>query len=526
MDESPLRFYIPVPSSTKEKVIQAEEDVIMEDKETVKKRGRYLSLVEDEPDSQGKDQKKGSKKRKEKIIIEKESKRKKLKEKVTGFFKTGLFSKLQAGLQAAILLSLVPLLGLSGKILHQTSEEPVAIDNTTSSLTGFTEQVNGVINQVLGGNASNAALVELANRVIAMNNGLNDQVIDALNVTQYTIENIDAIQAVTLNEIERSQNRSHLLNELIEATIRTSDNIKNISATVSTLNNDAASTTAVINELLTVTNELSRLYNEASRLSSQLPISCKDIKTRLPNSATGYYIINNRTFYCDMDTLCGSGGGWTRLAYLDMSDSTQSCPSGFEEYPARNINIRACGRLGSGRSCSSVQFPSNGISYSQICGRVTGYQFGHPDATHIPTAQDRNKINTYYLDGVSITMGSPRKHVWSLFAGQSEKKSTDSNCPCNSGSRVTVQSIVGNDYFCESGNPTADIESIPYLSDPLWDGQGCGSLEVACCAAPGLPWFYREYSSATADYIELRACDNAPRTIEDVLVSFYEIFVQ
>ena len=31
--------------------------------------------------------------------------------------------------------------------------------------------------------------------------------------------------------------------------------------------------------------------------------------------------------------MCGSKeGGWTRVAYLNMSDSIQSCPSGFKLY--------------------------------------------------------------------------------------------------------------------------------------------------------------------------------------------------
>ena len=86
-----------------------------------------------------------------------------------------------------------------------------------------------------------------------------------------------------------------------------------------------------------------------------------------------------------MDNLCGSGGGWTRLAYLDMSDSTQSYPSGFRLYQS---GVRACGRPGSSGSCVSVQFPSNGISYSQVCGRVTGYQYSHTDGLHSYTSLD------------------------------------------------------------------------------------------------------------------------------------------
>ena len=79
-----------------------------------------------------------------------------------------------------------------------------------------------------------------------------------------------------------------------------------------------------------------------------------------------------------MDELRGSGGGWTRLAYLNMTDSTENCPSGFKLY--QSGGVRACGRSVDASSCTSVQFPFNGISYSQVCGRAVRYQYGTPDA--------------------------------------------------------------------------------------------------------------------------------------------------
>uniref|UniRef100_A0A1X7SYU4 Fibrinogen C-terminal domain-containing protein n=1 Tax=Amphimedon queenslandica TaxID=400682 RepID=A0A1X7SYU4_AMPQE len=218
---------------------------------------------------------------------------------------------------------------------------------------------------------------------------------------------------------------------------------------------------------------------------------------------------------------CGSGGGWTRLAYLDMSDATQNCPSGFRLY--QSGGVRACGRNSSSGGCVSVQFPSNGIIYSQICGRVTGYQYGHTDGLHT-----HRSIDNYYLEGVSITRGSPRQHVWSLISGYTELGLN--SCPCNNGSSVSVQSFIGNNYFCESGNSNSSGTSqILYTSDPLWDGQGCGSLESPCCNVPGIPWFHRDYgSNTTTDYIELRVCaDNGSEGYEeDSPVSYYEIYVK
>ena len=220
--------------------------------------------------------------------------------------------------------------------------------------------------------------------------------------------------------------------------------------------------------------------------------------------------------------LCGSRGGWTRLAYLNMSNATQNCPSGFRLY--QSGGVRACGRpVTNSASCVSVQFPSNGISYSQICGRVVGYQYVSPDAVWYY----RNDINTWYVDGVSITRGSPRQHVWTLMAGLSEANAGSSSCPCNTGSTVSVVPFIGDNYFCESGNTASGWSSILYTSDPLWDGKRCGSTEAPCCTAPGLPWFHRDYgTNTTTDYIELRVCGDEGTDNEANPVSFYEIYVK
>uniref|UniRef100_A0A1X7UKC8 Uncharacterized protein n=1 Tax=Amphimedon queenslandica TaxID=400682 RepID=A0A1X7UKC8_AMPQE len=224
--------------------------------------------------------------------------------------------------------------------------------------------------------------------------------------------------------------------------------------------------------------------------------------------------------YCDMKELelaqpCGSGVGWTRLAYLDMSDATQNCPSGFRLY--QSGGVRACGKPSRGSGCVSVQFPSNGISYSQICGRVTGYLFGSIDAL--------NTGSVTGVDGVTISRGPSQQHVWTLMAGNSESTASSNSCPCNTGSTVSVPASIGNNYFCESGNPNSSPSQILYTSDPLWDGQGCGSLESPCCNVPGIPWFHRDYgSNTTTDYIELRVC--ADYSDEDSPVSYYEIYVK
>ena len=344
------------------------------------------------------------------------------------------------------------------------------------------------------------------------------------------------------------------LEELLNATRMNDQAIKEmkfamdgIISTLSRIKDTTTTNAGAINDILLLVEDLLKLHNDSSSSSfSPLPTSCQEIKDKQPNSPSGVYLLattNNGSVkvYCNMEELCGSGGGWTRLAYLDMTDSTENCPSGFRLY--QSGGVRACGRANNTDfSCQSVTFPSNGISYSQVCGRVVGYQYASPDAVQHGewrnpqqyiggTDPKHNDINSAYVDGVSITRGSPRQHVWTLMAGlQGSSTFIDGryNCPCSSGSLQGpyVQSFIGNDYYCESGASTS-WSKILYTSDPLWDGQGSGTLETACFSVPGLPWFHRDYGNTnTTDYLELRVCGDQETDDEDVPVGYYEIYVQ
>ena len=333
-------------------------------------------------------------------------------------------------------------------------------------------------------------------------------------------------------------NDSHndtLLLELLNTTKSNAQAIDGIIRTLFLMKNTTTSNAGAINDILLLVEDLLMLHNETSPGSSPLPTSCQEVKNKQPNSPSGMYLLetaNNGTIntYCNMEELCGSGGGWTRLAYLDMSDSTVKCPSGFRLY--QSGSVRACGRpVTSSGSCVSVEFPSNGMSYSQVCGRVTGYQYYTPDAVDnyylIPNS-NHNDLNSYYVDGVSVTHGSPRHHVWTLIASSFEELvGAHDLCPCATGSAQQVQSFVGDHYFCESGFAGSIRQQQLYTSDPLWDGESCRSTEIPCCNVPGIPWFHRDYgNTTTADYIELRVCGDEGTDNEDVPVSYYEIYVQ
>ena len=96
-----------------------------------------------------------------------------------------------------------------------------------------------------------------------------------------------------------------------------------------------------------------------------------------------------------------------------------------------------------------------------------GYAYHAPDGLGHAGSQT---IEGAYVDGVSLTHGPPgaRQHIWTF---------PTLSCPCVSG--TVTPSYMGNDYFCESGNPGTSWTDVIYASDPLWDGQGCGS--PPCC---------------------------------------------
>ena len=359
---------------------------------------------------------------------------------------------------------------------------------------------------------------------------LQSKVNKLVNTSESTAWKIDDIRSFADSQTETSINNARDIDKILETTGNSTQKLMNIVNTLSNHKDTSTSTAGVVDEILLVVQELLVLHND----TADLPTSCQQIKAQNPNSPSGVYLTvpahggSAAYTYCNMDTLCGSGGGWTRLAYLDMSDATQSCPSGFRLY--QSGGVRACGRPSSNSpGCLSVQFPSHGTSYSQVCGRVVGYQYGSPDAVSINNTPGHNNINSYYVDGVSITRGSPRQHVWTFMAGFSDTASSVNNCPCTNppGNLQQVQSFVGTNYFCESGNPSNSWTQSMYASDPLWDGQGCGSNEGTCCAASGLPWFHRDYGSATTtDYLELRICDDEGTNNEDIPVGYYEIYVK
>ena len=226
---------------------------------------------------------------------------------------------------------------------------------------------------------------------------------------------------------------------------------------------------------------------------------------------------------------CNGEGGWTRVGYVNMAQPGATCPDGLIQKRYININYPLCSRppqIYSSLGCISTTFNTLGLNYSNVCGKVRGYQYGSPDSfRQLPSYG----IDGAYVEGVSITHGkNPRKNIWTYAAAFHEDTVIDNGCPCSIGYRGGIDptsTFIGSHYYCESGldpgiNSWGDVL---FVADPLWDGKQCDDAEATCCPANSkMPWFYHSLGTHTSDGIELRLCGDSD---EDTPLDIIELYV-
>ena len=221
---------------------------------------------------------------------------------------------------------------------------------------------------------------------------------------------------------------------------------------------------------------------------------------------------------------CDGTPGWRRVAFINMTDTSYNCPTGLN---LTSYSKRTCGRSHTtDERCSSTTFSVGGLPYSQVCGRIRGYQFGATSGF----SGSSTSIDNGYVEGVSLTHGGDgsRQHIWTFVAGLSEVSAIWPNegCPCDTAAPGVVPSFVGNDYFCESGvHSEWNYNATLYSNDVLWDGQGCTSSST-CCQFNNPPWFTKSLPTGTTDDIELRICIEHTPSTEDAPLELIELYVQ
>ena len=231
------------------------------------------------------------------------------------------------------------------------------------------------------------------------------------------------------------------------------------------------------------------------------------------------------TTLADPSEVC-DGPGWRRVAFINMTDPKQNCPQGLSQ---TGYSIRSCGRGHSGmEDCSSVTFPVDGPQYRQVCGRAIAHQWAQNYAFYSYHTGGQT-FNGPYVDGLSLTHGSPRTHIWTfasgLFSGTSGNSHSNLRCPCDPGNTNGSPPFVGNDYFCESV-ATVDNWSGPFRFFPnnaLWDGQ---DLLNPCFGLNNPPWFNKTLPEPTTEDIEFRMCFTDALSASNIGVNLLEVYVK
>ena len=319
------------------------------------------------------------------------------------------------------------------------------------------------------------------------------------------------ISAVDSRTREVNSSVEMLSQQLLQADSDIDRRIDNISASLSQQVNDVQ---------IQSDQTVSRLEMLGSLETFPAP-SCANIHPSLPS---GYYWLRSSAerVFCDMSLTCGGiTGGWARVAQQNFS--SDPCPSGFSE--RMDSDLRTCQADSTG--CTSIGYSTLGITYSIVCGRVVAYQFGSPGAFSSIIGTPSLTVDSQYLDGLSLTHGPPRQHVWSFAAGVHDASTDRFGCPCNTGSTESVVgTFIGTDYFCDTAASAITDHPEFYPDDPLWDGAGCGTQTADCCSLNTPPWFFKLLPEPTSDDIEIRACVDGMMMSEGTPIESLEFYVQ
>ena len=194
------------------------------------------------------------------------------------------------------------------------------------------------------------------------------------------------------------------------------------------------------------------------------------------------------------------------MVELDMSNTSQQCPS---SWTMASSPARLC-FTSTHTTCPGIVFPTTGLTYNHICGRAIGYSTGSPDAfAEIYNFRNSPSIDELCVDGISMTHGSPRQHIWTFDVGHGNSHYSQYCCPCDSpnhGLDVAPfpPSYVGNSHFCD-GN----------YNGALWDAMDC---TTNCCTFHG--------SVCLSLPPPVRICGDEDPGNENILLSVLQLYVQ
>ena len=399
------------------------------------------------------------------------------------------------------------------------SEILVQFDTYKLDVESMLKQINSTLlqqNSVQNATVSQLTMEQLRLDTYTLIDQLTDNISSLVINLNYTDNYIKSVAATTERNISQLVTQLDATNDNIMSVATTmKKNISQLSIQIDATNNDITSMVTTVKRSV---SQLSTQFEAANNITMSVVTTVQRNVSQLfmELNAVNKFAISVQAEVIRIH--CGAGE-WHRVAILNMSDPSQQCPPAWREY---NISqFRVCGRpVSMAASRPSHIYPINHW-YSKVCGRVIGIQVSSPDAF-----LSNRGINDGYIDGVSITHGSPRNHIWSYVGSFSEIAENTDVCPCNYSSAVQSPSFVGNNYYCESGNPTDDWVGRVFPNDKLWDGEQCSHEGTCCTGANTPPWFSVSLGNPTSDDIEVRIMGTESTTNEDTPIELLEIYVQ
>ena len=147
--------------------------------------------------------------------------------------------------------------------------------------------------------------------------------------------------------------------------------LKNISGYISNLKENIKRLQDSVDVTKEQLSNVSRSFG-SKLINSEQYDSCSHALLVNPSSQSGHYWIRSSNssvvrVYCDFDRQCGCDGpnGWTRVAFINMSDPNQACPSNWTIFSSP---VKTCTRRQTGhKGCDSVFYSTFGMTYSRVC---------------------------------------------------------------------------------------------------------------------------------------------------------------
>jgi hypothetical protein len=235
------------------------------------------------------------------------------------------------------------------------------------------------------------------------------------------------------------------------------------------------------------------------------PTSCREVLARDPLAPSGEYTLDGPsgpiTVTCEM-TL--HDGGWALVVDDDYTNG-DPCPAPF----VPKGSLSACGR-DANTPITQASFAAP-IAYTEVLGSIQGIAFDSLDAFAPPGVS----VDVAYVDGVSVTTGAPRVHLFTLAASH---EGTDNDCPCDDGGAPDPPPAIGDRWSCDRSAQTGVFD----VANPLWDDvQRCLPLDQLDRYFQSAP-----LPAAVLDPIDVRLQIDDAANDEDLALMHLELYVR